>query len=292
MRPAPLTAALAALVCAAALVAAGCLGPPAAPAPGRLVLQSTTSVRDSGLLDHILPDFEAAHNAEVAVVAVGSGQALENARRGDGDVLLVHSPEAERAFLEDGSGVSRWQVMYNFYAIVGPDADPAGVRGAPTAADALQRILDNRSVFVSRGDHSGTHAKELSLWSSISQDPSSFPASWYKSVGRGMADTLRTAFELEGYALTDEGTYWSLPDIGPGAAAGGLHLLLGGLAHPADDLRNVYSVVQLNHTRLPGINWRLAEDFALWITSPETAAKIGNYSSAGHPLFFPDPRRA
>lgn len=193
--------------------------------------------------------------------------------------------------MDNGSGVARWQIMYNFFAIVGPDSDPAGVRDAATAADAFQRILDNESVFVSRGDNSGTHTKEKSIWASLGQDPAGLPATWYKSVGRGMADTLTTAFELEGYTITDEGTYWSLPDIGPDAPAGGLHIVLGGLGHPTGDLKNVYSVIQLNHTRLPDIHWQLAEDFALWVTSPEAAALIGNYTSAGHQLFFPDPLR-
>lgn len=279
------------LVCALPLISAGCFGPAPGEAPERLVLQSTTSVRDSGLLDAILPTFESEYNAEVAVVAVGTGQAIENAKRGDGDVLLVHSPSQELAFMANGSGISRWQIMYNFFAIVGPDMDPAGVRNATSAADAFQRIMDNQSVFVSRGDNSGTHTKEKSIWSALGQDTASFPTNWYKSVGRGMADTLTTAFELEGYTLTDEGTYWSLPDIGPDAPAGGLFIVLGGLAHPADDLKNTYSVLQLNHTRLPDINWQLGEKFAQWITSPEAAALIGNYTFSGHQLFFPDPQR-
>ncbi len=285
-------AALAFAICATTLEAAGCFGPPSGTTPGKLILQSTTSVRDSGLLDAILPVFESQYNAQVSVVAVGTGQAIENAKRGDGDVLLVHSPPQEQALMDNGSGVARWQIMYNFFAIVGPDADPAGVRHAATAADAFQRILDNRSTFVSRGDSSGTHTKEKSIWSSIGQDPVAFPSSWYKAVGRGMGDTLQTAFELEGYTLTDEGTYWSLPDIGPNASAGGLYIVLGGLANPADDLKNTYSVLQLNHTRLPDINWQLGGQFALWITSPETALLIGNYSFAGHQLFFPDAHRS
>jgi tungstate transport system substrate-binding protein len=282
---------LSVFVCAGALVAAGCFGAPPENTPERLVLQSTTSVRDSGLLDAILPVFESQYNAEVSVVAVGTGQAIENAKRGDGDILLVHSPSQEQALVANGSATTRWTIMYNFFAIVGPDEDPAGVRSAPTAADAFQRIWDNESVFVSRGDGSGTHTKEKSIWTSIGQDTADFSASWYKSVGRGMGDTLQTAFQLEGYTLTDEGTYWSLPDIGTGAPEGGLHIVLGGLAHPADDLKNIYSVLQLNHTRLPDIHWQLAEKFALWITSPETAALIGNYTFAGHQLFFPDAHR-
>jgi tungstate transport system substrate-binding protein len=282
---------LLALVTAAAALAAGCIGGPTPPAPERLVLQTTTSVRDSALLDFILPDFEAKENAKVSVVAVGSGQALENSKRGDGDVTLVHSPAAEQAFMANGSGTARWQIMYNYYAIVGPAADPAGVRNAANASDAFLRIYTNASAFVSRGDNSGTNSKELSLWSALGLNASGFPSSWYKSIGKGMADALRTAFELEGYTLTDEGTYWSLPDVGANATAGGLSILLGGLADPTPDLKNTYSVIQLNASRLPSINARLAERFALWVTSPETAAMIGNFTAGGHQLFFPDPRR-
>lgn len=282
--------ALLAMATVLALLGAGCFG--SAPPPGRLTLATTTSVNDSGLLGAILSDFEAKHNAKMAVVAVGSGQALEIGKRGDADVLIVHSPAAELAFMANGSGTVRWQIMYNYFAIVGPSLDPAGVRNATNATDAFARIAANQSVFVSRGDGSGTHTKELQIWAALSLNTSAFPASWYKSIGQGMAQALRTAFELGGYTLTDEGTYWSQKEVGPNASGGaGLHLLLGGLAHPTPDLKNTYSVIQLNATRVPTINATLAQAFALWITSPETAALIGNYSVNGHQLFFPDPRR-
>lgn len=275
---------------ALAVLAAGCFGPPTADA--RLTLATTTSVDDSGLLGAILPDFEASHGARVAVVAVGSGQALEIGRRGDADLVLVHSPAAEQAFLANGSGVARWQVMYNYFAIAGPDTDPAGIRAAGNASDAFARIFANRSTFVSRGDESGTHAKEKALWAALGLNTTAFETSWYKSIGQGMAATLRTAYELDGYTLTDEGTYWSLPSVGPNATAKpGLHLLLGGLARPSGDLKNTYSVIQLNATRLPHIHADLARAFAEWITSPETAARIANYTVEGHQLFFPDPLR-
>jgi tungstate transport system substrate-binding protein len=285
--PVPSIVALAAVL---AVLGAGCFG--SAPPPGHLTLATTTSVNDSGLLGMILPDFEAKNSAKAAVVAVGSGQALEIGKRGDADVLIVHSPAAEQAFMANGSGTVRWQIMYNYFGIVGPSLDPAGVRNAANATDAFARIAANQSVFVSRGDGSGTHSKELQIWAALSLNTSTFPASWYKSIGQGMAQALRTAFELGGYTLTDEGTYWSQTDIGPNASGGaGLHLLLGGLAHPTADLKNTYSVIQLNATRVPTINATLALAFALWITSPETAALIAKYSLNGHQLFFPDPRR-
>ena len=273
---------------AAAVLTAGCFGGPAAPA--RLVLGTTTSVNDSGLLNFLLPDFEAKNHARVSVVAVGSGQALELGKRGDADVLIVHSPAAELAYLSNGSGASRFQIMYNYFAIVGPLSDPAGVGKATSAGDAFARIAANSSAFVSRGDGSGTHSKELQIWAAEGLNATAFPSAWYKSIGQGMAAALRTAFELGAYALTDEGTYWSQDDIGP-AAPGGLHILLGGLGHPTPDLKNTYSVIQLNVSRVPSVNASLATAFALWVTSPETAARIGNYTVAGHTLFFPDPRR-
>ena len=279
---------LPALAVVLVLLGTGCIAPPAGE---RLTLATTTSVRDSGLLDFLLPDFEAREHADVAVVAVGSGQALEIARRGDADAVLVHSPSAELAFLADGEAVARWQIMWNYFAIIGPDTDPAGVRHATNATDAFSRLAANQSVFISRGDNSGTNTKELALWAAAELNTSTF-GSWYKSIGQGMAATLHTAYELDGYTLSDEGTYWSLPDIGPNATAKpGLLLLLGGLAHPSPDLKNTYSVLQLNATRHPNIKADLAQRFALWLTSNETALKIAAYNVSGHQLFFPDPRR-
>lgn len=278
-----------AIAASLAVLAAGCLS--SSPGAERLTLATTTSVSDSGLLSFILPDFEAQNNARVAVVAVGSGQALEIGKRGDADVLIVHSPSAEQAFVSNGSGVARWQIMYNYFAIAGPDTDPAGVRNSSNASDAFTRVASNASVFISRGDASGTHSKELALWAGLGLNTSSF-GPWYKSIGQGMAAALRTAYELDGYTLTDEGTYWSIPDVGPNATAKpGLHLLLGGLADPAPDLKNTYSVIELNATRTPTIRADLAHAFALWITSNETADRIATYTVGGHQLFFPEPRR-
>lgn len=268
---------------------AGCFGS-APPATVRMVLGTTTSVNDSGLLNFILPDFETKNNAKVSVVAVGTGQALELGKRGDVDVLVVHSPSQETAYLANGSGVARWQIMYNYFAIVGPASDPAGVRNASNATDAFMRIAANVSIFVSRGDASGTNTKELQIWAAAGLNTSTFPTSWYKSIGQGMSATLHSAYQFGGYTLTDEGTYWSQPDIGMNAT-GGLFILQGGLSDPTSDLKNTYSVIQLNVTRIPGINATIATAFATWLTSNETAALIGSYKIDGHPLFFPDPKR-
>lgn len=274
---------------AGALLVAGCFGgTPAGPA--RMVLGTTTSVHDSGLLNFILPDFESKNNVKVAVVAVGTGQALELGKRGDADVLVVHSPSQEQAYIANGSGVARWQIMYNYFAIVGPAADPAGVRNSTNASDAFARIAANLSVFVSRGDASGTNTKEIQIWTSLGLNTSTLPASWYKSIGQGMSPTLHMAYQLGGYTLTDEGTYWSQTDIGVNAE-NGLFILRGGLVQPTSDLKNTYSVIQLNVTRVPGINATIARAFATWITSNETAALIGTYKVEGHQLFFPDPKR-
>jgi tungstate transport system substrate-binding protein len=272
----------------ALLLCAGCRS---AAAAERLTLATTTSVRDSGLLEHILPDFESREHVRVAVVAVGSGQALEIGRRGDADVLIVHSPDAEKAFLKEGHGAFRWRIMWNYFAIVGPEGDPAGVRGSPTAAAGMAKIAASSRTFVSRGDDSGTHVKELALWKAAGLDPSSF-ASWYKSIGSGMAAALRMAFEMDAYTLTDEGTYRSIPEVGEAATVKpGLVILLGGLDHPAEDLRNVYSVIPVNPDRHPGVQSDLARHFATWITSEGAAAKIRQYRIGGHPLFEPSPER-
>jgi tungstate transport system substrate-binding protein len=274
---------------AAAVLLAGCFGG-SPPAQARLVLGTTTSVNDSGLLNYILPDFESKSHAKVAVVAVGTGQALELGKRGDADVLVVHSPSQETAYLANGSGVARWQIMYNYFAIVGPATDPAGVKNASNATDAFARIAANMSVFISRGDGSGTNTKEIQIWTALGMNTSALPASWYKSIGQGMSATLHMAYQLGGYTLTDEGTYWSQTDIGANVT-NGLLILRGGLAQPTSDLKNTYSVIQLNVTRVPGINATAATAFATWITSKETAALIGSYKVEGHQLFFPDPKR-
>jgi len=276
---------------------AGCTAQPAQPAvstaaPGpragtnKLILATTTSTADSGLLDFILPDFEKANNAKVDVVAVGSGQALEIGSKGDADVVLVHSRKAEDKFVTDGHAKERFAPMYNDYILVGPKADPAKAAGAASAKDAFKAIMDGQALFVSRGDKSGTNTKELSIWSSLSITPTA-EMKWYNAIGQGMGDTLLFANEKGGYTLSDRGTYLSMKDKLPN-----LTVLVGGntLAENKDKaLLNPYGVMAVDPAKPPGVNSELASKFIVWLLSPAIQEKIGSYGvdKYGQPLFHP-----
>mgnify|MGYP001306871723 CR=1 FL=1 len=255
--------------------------------PEVLRLATTTSTADSGLLDAILPDFEEANNARVDVVAVGTGQAIELGEAGDADVILVHARAREDAFIAEGHGAERWDVMYNDFVLVGPPADPAGVAGMTTAAEALAAIAAAGAPFASRGDDSGTHTKEMSLWEAagITPDPA---GGWYNSLGQGMGETLTFANEAGAYTLTDRGTFLSMRDNLPNlvVAVGGDSI--DGNADPA--LLNPYGVIPVNPDKSDAINAELAQKFAEWITSPEVQAMIGEFGveTYGQPLFYPD----
>jgi tungstate transport system substrate-binding protein len=252
-----------------------------------LRLATTTSTADSGLLDFILPDFEKANNCKVDMIAVGSGQALEIGRKGDADVLLVHSRKAEDQFVADGHARERFDVMYNDYIIVGPKDDPAKVTGKTLAKDTFKAIMDAQAPFVSRGDKSGTNTQELSVWASLNITPTG-EMKWYNSIGQGMGETLLFANERKGYTLTDRGTYLSMKDKLPD-----LVIVVGGnnLAENKDrDLLNPYGVIAVNPDKHPSVNYELAMKFVTWLTSPETQKKIGGFGvdKFGQPLFYPD----
>lgn len=259
----------------------------ASASPQILRLATTTSTADSGLLDAILPAFEAKYNARVDVVAVGSGQALELGRQGDADVVLVHSRAGEDQFMADGFGTARYDVMYNDFVIVGPANDPAGVATATSAAEAFTRIADTQAAFVSRGDDSGTHSKEKSIWKAAGLEPS--PGSgWYRSIGQGMGETLQMAHEALGYTLSDRGTYLSMS-----STLSGLKILFGGASvaeNPDSKLLNPYGVIPVNPEKVPGVNNKMAEAFAAWLISSDTQAKIGEFGADtyGQPLFHPN----
>lgn len=241
-------------------------------------LSTTTSVRDSGLLDAILPVFEEKQGIKVDVIAQGSGAALETGRRGDADVLLVHSPAAEKTFLEEGYGLNRQTFMYNYFVIVGPKEDPAGIKGK-TASDALKAIAENGGKFASRGDESGTHAKEKNLWKAAGIDPESLAqGDVYNSLGKGMGDTLTFASEQQNYTLTDLSTFLSMKD----------KLNLEVIVDQSDDLKNDYSVIQVNPEKNPKVKKDAAAAFATWLTSADTLALIADYGTEqyGQPLFF------
>ena len=277
------------------LVLAACASAtqPAPAPPGEtqvLRLATTTSTEDSGLLDAILPDFEARCGCRVDVVAVGTGQALEIGAKGDADVVLVHSRKAEDQFVTDGHARERFDVMYNDFIIVGPKDDPAHIAGLAAAKDAFEAIMNSQALFASRGDKSGTHSKELSIWSSLNVTPTAeMPR--YKSLGQGMGETLIFANEQSAYALADRGTYLSASDRLPNLA-----VLVGGanLSDNKDEaLLNPYGVMAINPDLHPGVRFDLAMQFIDWLTSPETQAKIGSYGADkyGQPLFYPNAGR-
>ena len=248
-------------------------------AADRLILATTTSTQDSGLLDALLPAFEAATHIQVRTIAVGSGEAMAMGRSGDADVLLVHSPAAEEAFMADGQGLLRRAVMHNDFVLIGPPADPARVRGG-SAGDAFRRIAAASAAFVSRGDRSGTHQMELTLWKRAGVDPAGQP--WYASTGQGMGETARIAVERQAYTLIDRGTYLAM------GAQIGLPILCEG----GPSLQNPYHVIVVSPAKHPRVHAQAARRLADWLVSPETQRRIGDYgrSKYGRPLFVPDVR--
>jgi len=254
--------------------------------PEVLRLATTTSTEDSGLLEVILPDFEEEFNARVDVVAVGTGQAIELGEAGDADIILVHARSREDAFVADGHGTARFDVMYNDFILVGPADDPAGIQGMELASDALNAIAESEATFASRGDDSGTHSKERSLWEAAGL-PSDIEADWYKSLGQGMGDTLRFANESGAYTITDRGTFLSQRDNLPN-----LVIMVGGesIEENADlSLYNPYGVIPVNPDK-GNINSDLANEFVQWLTSVDTQSVIAEFGSDtyGQPLFYPD----
>ena len=239
-----------------------------------LRLATTTSTDNSGLIRELLPHFEAKTGHQVHVIAVGTGQALRLGRDGNVDVVLVHAPKAELQFVESGYGINRRRVMYNDFVMVGPKHDPAGIRGLRDAVQALQRIATTQSLFLSRGDDSGTHKKERSLWEKLSQKPD--PA-WYREAGQGMGWTLQMAGELEAYTLTDRGTWLVFRKRLP------LELLVEGDAR----LHNPYGIIAVNPARNPHVDYQGAMALISWITSDEGTRLIQNFQLEGQPLFIP-----
>jgi len=247
-----------------------------------IILATTTSTRDAGLLDSLLPVFERRTGYHVKVIAVGSGQALEMGRRGDADVVLSHAPEAERTLTDSGYFVRRRLVMHNAFLIVGPPADPAGVRGLSDAVTAFGRIAGHRALFVSRGDRSGTHQKELTLWRTAHISPPRTGA-WYIEGGQGMGATLQLASEKGAYTLTDEATYLTWRD----------KITLAPMVEGDSLLYNVYHVLELNPKNAPRINARGGQALADFFVAEQTQRLIGQFGKArfGRSLFVPDAGR-
>jgi tungstate transport system substrate-binding protein len=239
-----------------------------------ITVASTTSTENSGLFGHILPLFQKKTGIEVRVVAQGTGQALETAKRGDADVVFVHARAAEDAFVAEGWGVRRYDVMYNDFVIVGPSADPAKVRGAADAAAAMAAIAEHAAPFASRGDDSGTHQAEKGLWARAGIAPA---GDWYRETGSGMGATLNTAAELPAYALTDRGTWISFGNKGD------LTILYEGDAA----LFNPYGAILVNPAKHPHVKAALGQAFIDWLVSPEGQQAIADYRIDGQQLFFP-----
>lgn len=252
---------------------------PAGGADKVLRLATTTSTENSGLLKFLLPRFERESGYKVHVISVGTGKALRMGRDGDVDVVLVHAPAAEQQFVAGGHGVDRRDVMYNDFVIVGPTKDPAAVRGERDAAAALRRIAGRGAVFVSRGDDSGTHKKERGLWDTAGIKPA---GKWYLEAGQGMEQVLLMAGELDGYTLTDRGTWLAMRKKLP----------LAVLVQGDPRLFNPYGVIAVNPARYPDANYDGAKALIAWITSTTGQALIADFKINGEPLFVPSATQA
>ena len=242
-----------------------------------IVVASTTSTQDSGLFSHLLPIFKARTGIEVKVIAQGTGQALDTARRGDADVVFVHAKSQEEKFLAEGFGVKRFDVMYNDFVLIGPRGDPAGVDGKDIET-ALKTIQAKSAPFVSRGDRSGTHGAELTLWRQAGIDIAAANGPWYREIGQGMGAALNTASAMNGYVLSDRGTWLSFKNRGD------LRILVEGDKR----LFNQYGVMLVNPEKYPSVKKELGQAFVDWLISPEGQAAIAGYKIDGQQLFFPD----
>ena len=243
-----------------------------------ITLASTTSTQNSGLFDYLLPLFREQTGIDVRVIAVGTGQALKLAEKGDADVILVHDKLAELKFVKQGYGIDRREVMYNDFIIVGPENDPAGVRGLQDAVQALARIAQAQAPFISRADDSGTHRQELRLWVEARVDPKTYSGKWYKEVGAGMGATLNTAAGIDAYTLSDRATWMTFKN------RGNLVLLVEG----DKKLFNQYAVILVNLAIHPHVKTGLARQFSDWLVSSAGQQIIGAYQIEGQILFYPN----
>jgi tungstate transport system substrate-binding protein len=251
---------------------------PAAAQDKYIVVASTTSTEQSGLFGHILPAFQKKTGIQVRVVALGTGQALDLARRGDADVVFVHARSAEEKFLAEGHGVRRFDVMYNDFVLIGPKADPAKVSGVKNVLEGLRKIKAASAAFVSRGDKSGTHMAELELWKLAGIDIAKDKGPWYRDTGQGMGPALNTAAAMNGYILADRGTWISFKNRGDLAVA----------VEGDTRLFNQYGVMLVNPARHPNVKKDLGQAFVDWIISPEGQKAVADYKIGGEQLFFPN----
>jgi tungstate transport system substrate-binding protein len=243
-----------------------------------ITVASTTSTEQSGLFGHLLPRFEQKTGIKVRVVAVGTGQALDLARRGDADVVFVHARAAEEKFLAEGHGVKRFPVMYNDFVLVGPNTDPAKIGGSKDSLEALKKVEAAKAPFVSRGDKSGTHLAELDLWKAAGIDIDKAKGPWYRDTGQGMGPALNTASSMNAYILTDRGTWLSFKNRGD------LTILVEG----DQRLFNQYGVMLVNPDKHPSVKKELGQMFVDWVISPEGQQAIADYKINGEQLFYPN----
>ena len=265
-----------ALIGAIILVGVTIVASPAYAQEKSIVVASTTSAQDSGLFEYLLPIFKQKTGITVKVLAQGTGQALDTARRGDADVVFVHAKSAEEKFLAEGEGVKRFPVMYNDFVLIGPKDDPAGIKGMKDVAKAFQTIKEKQACFVSRGDHSGTHVKELDLWQATDADIEKDRGPWYKSIGQGMGATLNFANANNCYVLSDRGTWIRFKNGGD----------LQALVEGDKRLFNEYDVMLVNPAKHPDVKKELGQQFIYWLISPDGQKAIANYKIEGEQPFY------
>ena len=254
---------------------------PASAADQSIIVASTTSTQDSGLFGHILPLFKAKTGIDVKVIAQGTGQALDTARRGDADVVFVHAKAQEEQFVAEGFGLVRADVMYNDFVLIGPKSDPARIRGGKDILAAFTAIQNSGAPFVSRGDNSGTHAAELALWQAAGLDPARGRPAWYRQIGQGMGAALNTAGAMGAYVLADRATWIAHRNKGD------LEIAIEGDRR----LFNQYGIMLVSPARHPRVRRELGQAFIDWVLSPEGQNAIGSYAIEGQQLFFPNAAR-
>ena len=243
-----------------------------------IILQSTTSTQNSGLYDYILPKFTEQNGIDVRVVAVGTGQAIKNAQNCDGDVLIVHSKTSEEIFVKSGYGIYRKDLMYNDFVIIGPENDPAKVKSSDNAFEAFKKIFNERAIFASRGDESGTHKAEIKIWNNLNMNTNDFSGGWYRELGLGMGATLNVAVQMDAYVLSDRATWLAFKNKRQ-------HLIL---FEGDESLFNQYGIIPVNPNKCPSVKTNLSKIFIDWMLSMEGQNYISSYKKNGQQLFFPN----
>ncbi len=243
-----------------------------------IILQSTTSTQNSGLYDYILPKFTEKNDIDVRVVAVGTGQAIKNAQNCDGDVLIVHSKTSEEIFVKSGYGIYRKDLMYNDFVIIGPENDPAKVKSSDNAFEAFKKIFNERAIFASRGDESGTHKAEIKIWNNLNMNTNDFSGGWYRELGLGMGATLNVAVQMDAYVLSDRATWLAFKNKRQ-------HLIL---FEGDESLFNQYGIIPVNPNKCPSVKTNLSKIFIDWMLSMEGQNYISSYKKNGQQLFFPN----